>query len=243
MHQPQLFESTQDIYARVFRRLCPRTALPEIVISFKSYCNANCYIRWKNQRIEATHADVLMTAPPFVTEAIASILLARLYKKRVPQEYAEVYRCFMNNPETRQQIEKLRRERGVKRMGPSLGDYYDLEQIFDELNRQWFGSALNRPKLGWTPKSSRRILGHYDPVHHAIVLSKLLDTPKASEDLVRYVMFHEMLHIKHPIRYAQGRRVIHSKDFQDEERSYPNFDVLKEQLRKLCEEPITRRRR
>ncbi|MCW5965302.1 MAG: M48 family metallopeptidase [Bryobacterales bacterium] len=243
MHQLQLFESTKDIYARVFRCLCPRTALPEIVIAFKSYRNANCYIRWKNQRIEVRHADLLMSAPPAVTEAIAFILLARLYRKQVPEEHVAVYRAFMNDGGTRQQVEVLRRERSAKRMAPAQGTHYNLDQLFDEVNHQWFESALPRPAIGWTLSPARRILGHYDPVHHAIVVSRFLDSPEAGRDLVRYVMFHEMLHIKHPIRYEEGRRVIHSKAFRAEERRYPGFEELKEHLRALCNESSLPRRR
>lgn len=247
MHQLQLFESTKDIYARVFRRLCPRTALPEIVITFRNYRNANCYIRWKNQRIEVRHAEVLKDAPPAVTEAIACILLSRLYRKPTPQEYVQTYRDFMTAQETRQTIETLRRERGVKRMAAPAGKYYNLETIFHEVNRQWFGNALPRPALGWTRQPSRRTLGHYDPVHHAIVISSFLDSPEAGYDLVRYVMFHEMLHIKHPIHYTDGRRVIHSSAFRNEEKAYPHFAELRERLRSLCHDstrgrPARRRR-
>lgn len=234
MHQLQLFESTKDIYARVFQRLCPRAAVPEFVVSFRNYRNANCYIRWKNQRIEVRHADILMQAPAAVTEAIASILLARLYRKRVAPEHVTTYRNFMSAGETRQSIEALRRERGVKRMAGPRGRHYDLGQMFDEVNRQWFGGVLPRPKLGWTLSVSRRTLGHYDPVHHAIVISSFLDSPEAGYDLVRYVVFHEMLHIKHPIHYRDGRRVIHSAAFREEERQYPQFAELKERLRQLC---------
>ncbi len=237
MHQLQLFESTKDIYVRVFRRLCPRTELPEIVITYRSYRNANCYIRWKNQRIEVTHADVLQSAPPLVTEAIAFILLARLYRKRVSDEHLAVYRAYMNAHETRQQVELLRRERGRKRMGSPRGRHYDLEKLFDEVNRDWFGTELSRPALGWTLKPSRRILGHYDPIHHAIVLSSFLDSVEAGEDLVRYVMYHEMLHIKHPIHYGEERRVIHSREFQRDEQAYPKYNELKERLRQLCNQP------
>lgn len=243
MHQLQLFESTKDIYARVFRRLCPRTAMPEIVIAFKSYRNANCYIRWKNQRIEVRHADLLMTAPPAVTEAIAFILLSRLYRKQVPQEHVAVYRAFMNDGRTRQQVEVLRRERGEKRMRSPQGAHFNLVELFHEVNHQWFGSALPQPELGWSIQPSRRILGHYDPVHHAIVISSFLDSQEAGRDLVRYVMFHEMLHIKHPIRYQEGHRVIHSQAFRAEERKYPRFEELKEQLRRMCNEATPTRHR
>lgn len=244
MHQLQLFESTKDIYIRAFRRLCPRTPTPEFVIVFKSYRNANCYIRWKNHRIEVRHADVLMNAPAEVTEAIAFILLARLYRKPVPPDKIAVYRSFMNDQGTRSQVEEIRRERGVKRMAPAKGRFYDLDALFDEVNEWWFGGGIPRPAIGWTLQPSNRILGHFDPVHYAIVISSFLDTKEAGRELVRYVMFHEMLHIKYPITYTERRRIIHSAMFSEEESRYPGFAELKEHLGRLCSHsPASKRRR
>jgi hypothetical protein len=234
VHQAQLFESTKDIYLRVFRRLCPRMSPPEISIHFKAYRNANCYIRWKNQQIEVRHADALQSAPAHVTEAIAYILLARLYRKPVPEQYLEIYRTFMNDPATRDQIESLRRSRGRKILGSSQGRHYNLDELFDEVNNWWFGGTLPRPKIGWTLRPSVRVLGHYDPVHHAIAISSFLDSEESGIDLVRYVMFHEMLHIKYPIRYREGRREIHGREFREEEALYPGFQELKKKLERLC---------
>jgi len=244
VQQAQLFESTKDIYLRAFLRLCPRTSPPVFVIVYKAYRNANCYIRWKNQQVKVCLADVLATAPTSVTEAIAHILIGRLYRKTVPAEHLEVYRTFMNQPETRSSLETLRRSRSRKRLGSATGKYYDLDELFDEVNAWWFDGKLPRPKIGWTLQESRRILGHYDPVHHAIAVSSFLDSPEAGRDLVRYVMFHEMLHIKYPIQYRNGRREIHGRDFTEEEERFPGFAVLKEHLRRLCHAkgPIKRKR-
>jgi hypothetical protein len=242
VHQPQLFESTKDIYVRVFRSLCPRAALPEISVVFKTYRNANCYIRWRNGRIEASHSDLLQFAPVEVVEAIAFILLSRLYRKATPSGHQEVYRRYLSDPDTRARVEETRRERGGKRMLGPQGKHFDLDVLFRELNRDFFGNSLSKPRIGWTEQPSHRVLGHYDPVHHAIVLSRFLDTPEAGVDLVRYVMFHEMLHIKHPITYEGTRRIIHSRAFREEEVGYPGFAALKEKLERLCQKAARSRR-
>lgn len=156
-----------------------------------------------------------------------------------------MYRSFMNEGSTREQVEAVRRQRGRKRMAPAAGHHYDLEKIFDEVNREFFDGLIPKPTLGWAMNASRRTLGHYDPVHHAIVLSRFLDTAEAGLDLVRYVMFHEILHIKYPITFRDGKRVIHSRAFQQEERRYPGFEHLREHLRVLCHapDPVSRTRR
>lgn len=233
-HQLQLFESTKDIYYRVFRTLRPRTIPPGIHIHFKPYANANCYIRWKEQHLHVSLADSLKHAPPQITEAIAYILLCKIYRKRIPESALEAYHEYMNSGETRDRLSRVRRERGTKRMDPAQGNHFDLGEIFNELNGTFFEDGLRVPAIGWSKTASNRVLGHYDPTHHAIVISRFLDRPEAGYDLVRYVMYHEMLHIKHPIEYDGPRRVIHSRAFKEDERRYPQFTALKEKLRDLC---------
>lgn len=233
-HQLQLFESTKDIYYRVFRQLRPRTIPPDILIRFKPYANANCYIRWKDQQLHVSLADSLKFAPAPIAEAIAHILLCKIYRKSVPEAATEAYREYMNSRETRDRLSRVRQERGQKRMDPARGNHFDLEEIFKELNEAFFEGALAVPAIGWSRNASNRVLGHYDATHHAIVLSRFLDRPEAGFDLVRYVMYHEMLHIKHPIEYDGPRRIIHSRKFREEEQCYPDFALLKEKLRDLC---------
>jgi hypothetical protein len=40
-----------EIYARVFRRLKPRTPLPVIEVKFRSYANANAQIKLGGRRV------------------------------------------------------------------------------------------------------------------------------------------------------------------------------------------------
>ena len=233
-HQLQLFESTKDIYYRVFRRLKPRTVPPEIVVAFKPYANANCYIRWRNQHLHVLLADSLRLAPVAVAEAIAVILICKIYRREVPEDSLSTYREYMNDKDTRTHLERIRKQRGRKQIESPQGQHFDLDAMFDALNQRYFESALSKPRIGWSKRPSIRTLGHYDPVHHAIVLSKFLDKEAAGYDLVEYVLYHEMLHIKHPIDYSSGRRKIHPKAFREEEARYPEFDRIKEKLRDYC---------
>ena len=60
-------------------------------------------------------------------------------------------------------------------------------------------------------------------MHDTIVISKTLDSPEVPEWFVEYILFHEMLHIKHPARLIRGRRFYHTKAFRAEEERYPYF--------------------
>ncbi|MBC7927568.1 MAG: M48 family metallopeptidase [Bryobacteraceae bacterium] len=92
---------------------------------------------------------------------------------------------------------------------------------------------MARPDLGWSLRKSRVTLGHYDPCHHAIVLSSLMDGPEVPRLAVEYVMFHEMLHLRYPVEHRGARRCVHTPEFKAAERTFPQMKEARELLRKL----------
>jgi len=113
------------------------------------------------------------------------------------------------------------------------GHYYNLEEIFERLNRQFFHGLLGRPVLTWSAHSARRMLGHYDAAHNTIVVSRVFDRADTPLYAVEYLLFHEMLHLKHPVQVRGGRRCVHSREFQREEKMFPELDKVKEYLKRL----------
>jgi predicted metal-dependent hydrolase len=92
---------------------------------------------------------------------------------------------------------------------------------------------MARPALGWSSRPSRTTLGHYDPAHNAIVLSRLLDSPEAPRLVVEYVMFHEMLHLRFPVEHLGARRRVHTREFKQAEREFPGLDAAKRGIKGL----------
>lgn len=230
------FESVEQIYERVFRTLRPSLPLPTIDLRFQKFTSASSRIRFSEGVLRVRISDLLETAPSPVQESLAYILLSKLFRQRVPPKMLNHYRMYLRRPEIQETIHSTRRERGSKRVAEPEGSFFDLEKIFAETNDKFFGGAIPKPRLGWSRTPSRSILGHYDSAHHAIVLSKLLDRSHVPAWVVEYVMFHEMLHIKHPTEIckgATGRRLVHSKAFRQEEKTYPRYSEVKEALRKL----------
>src|SRR5436309_1399085 len=82
------FETPVEICSRVFKQLRPRTPVPEIEVRFCCFANANSFIRMENNRMELRISDIIEHAPAPVFEALAFILIAKLYRKPVPAEYA-----------------------------------------------------------------------------------------------------------------------------------------------------------
>jgi predicted metal-dependent hydrolase len=113
--------------------------------------------------------------------------------------------------------------RGRKRIASARGRIYDLDRIFDDLNVRYFYGLLARPRMTWSQNRARNSLGHYDPAHNAIVVSRVFDHPRVPRYAVEYIVYHEMLHLKHPVKLRGSRRCIHSAEFQAEERLFPHL--------------------
>ena len=228
-----LFEKPPEIFARVFRELKPRTVLPQIRIEFRRFANANSFIRLEGGILSVRITDILEGAPAPIIEALAYILLSKLYRRPVPRMYADRYRRYLNRKEMRRCLHLVRQERGRKLYAGPKGRYHDLEEMFEKLNFEHFHGLMARPVLGWSLRVSRRTLGHYDPSHNAIVLSKLLDSALVPRFVAEYVMFHEMLHLRYPVEHKGARRCVHTPEFKAAEKEFPRFEEAKELLKKL----------
>ena len=66
-------------------------------------------------------------------------------------------------------------------------------------------------------------MGHYDPAHHTITLSPVLDAPGVPGFVVRYIVYHEMLHAVFETASAGVRKRHHHAEFRRAERAFPDF--------------------
>jgi hypothetical protein len=227
------FETPAEIYARVLKDLKPRTEPPGIQVEFRRYANANSSIRLQEGRLTVRIADILEGAPAPIVEALAYILLGKLYRRPVPRIYEHRYRLYLNRREVRQKLQLMRQIRGRKFVSGPEGASHNLEELFERLNRQYFDGLLGRPLLGWSRQLSRSLLGHFDPSHNAIIISRIFDRPAAPPLALEYVMFHEMLHLRYPVDHNGVRRRVHTREFRQAERAFPRLAEAKELLKKL----------
>jgi hypothetical protein len=229
------FETVEEVYARVFQAVRPRTSVPEIIVRYKRYANANSRISLHNGRLLVDISDLLQTAPAPIQEALATVLLCKLFGKPADKNCLAQYRRYLNGADMRRSLHSVKRERGRKSYRQPQGILYDLEQLFAALNEQYFHSLMTQPALGWSLRASRTILGHYDPCHHVIVLSSALDSADAPEIAVRFVMFHEMLHLRYPTQNRGVRRCVHTPDFKRAELQFEDYLRAKQELNRFLE--------
>ncbi len=225
--------SANSIFKKVFRALRPRTPVPEFQVAFRPYADVNHFIRVRDGKVLVGLSDLLDGAPQPVLEAIAVILIAKLYRKPIPACYRTRYRMFLNRRAVRQKVQWIRRTRGRKHLGAPQGKHFNLEEIFEKLNREYFHGLLDCPQLSWSRAASRTALGHFDSAHNAIIISKIFDRPGTPRFLVEYILYHEMLHLKHPVVSRRGQRCVHSKLFREEERRFPKFQQAKRWMEQL----------
>ena len=227
------FETPEEIYGRVFRELKPRTPLPELSLEFCRFANADNFIRLDQGRLHIRMSDLLAGAPAPVMEALAHILLGKLYRKPVARMHCHRYRLYLNRRDVRRQAQLVRQIRGRKFISGPQGTEHNLDEVFERLNRDFFDGLMGRPLLGWSRHASRSMLGHFDPSHNAIVISRIFDQPRVPALALEYVMFHEMLHLRYPVEHHGVRRRVHTREFREAEKKFPRLNEAKEMLKRV----------
>jgi predicted metal-dependent hydrolase len=212
-----------EIFHETYRELRPRAPMPAMQVRFYPFANINNTIRLRQGELKIRLSDLLEGAPESILQAIAHILLAKLYRKQIEPLHATRYRRYTNSRELTEKAHLVRQMRGRKNLHGTQGSVYDLEEIFEDLNRRFFFGLMARPQLTWSNTHSRRRLGHYDPAHNAIVISKIFDHAGVPRYAIEYLLYHEMLHLKHPVKLRGSRRCVHGMEFQAEEKLFPQL--------------------
>lgn len=232
------------LFTDAFRQLGRKTALPEIEVRFYPYAGIHHTIRVRGGRVYVRISDIFKNAPLEVHRSLAFVLVAKLLGKQTPDAFERRYRAFAGTPQILRASDIARRRRGRKIISTSRGRVYDLDKLFARINGRFFDDAIQKPTLTWSQRRTRRILGHHDAAHDTIVISKTLDARDVPEWFVEYVLYHEMLHIKHPARIINGRRYYHTNAFRADEQRFPHYEAAQdwlEHVSRLRREPARAR--
>ena len=224
--------SLEVAFKTVHRRLKPRTPLPSIETEFFPYVGANHSATLEDGVLRVRVSDMFVTAPLEVLETLATILLSKIYRKKVdPQRHRE-YRRFTMSEEMIERSRRVRSERGrrARTTGP-IGLHRNLETLFNELNARYFEGALRKPALSWTPRKARSVLGRYNYEDDVIFVTRLLDSTTVPDYVLEYILFHEMLHVKHEPRISGLREIVHTPEFREEEKQFDYYEEANDWLK------------
>ena len=223
-----------SIFSSVHRELKPRTPAPQIQVEFFPFAGINHTARLNEGRLKVRVSDLFEEAPDEVHRALAYILLAKLYRKKIDASIHRTYRAFILRHEIQERARLARTDRGRGiRATHAQGRHFDLELLFERLNAQYFGGTLDKPMVSWSAKRSRYILGRYDASHHTIFISRIFDSPRIPSYVIEYVLYHEMLHLKHHTRVKDCRLVVHTPEFKQEERRFAEYEGAKQWLKQV----------
>jgi len=229
-----LFPGGALLFQRMFTRLGCEGRPPRFRVEFYPYASLVLTIRRREDAVYVRFSDLLWRAPLAVLEGAAALLLARVYRRKPSRELTEPYVDYARSDRTRSRMNRMRSGRVRLAATNPCGDHFDLHRLFDELNRKYFAGQLQRPHIGWSARSWRRQFGCYDPGPNQILLNRRMDRPGVPACAVEYVLFHEMLHVKHPTRRSGCTMVSHSREFREEEKRFPEFERARRILDRLA---------
>jgi len=227
-------ENLEAIFQRAHRELRPKTLIPEIRIEFFPFAGLNHTARLHENRLMIRVSDIFTDAPPEVYHSLALILLAKLYRKKIDNSYHRTYRTFILSEAIQERARRIRYDRArLARTRGSQGSHIDLNDIFDRLNEQYFANQLAKPHLSWSAKRARHVLGRFDITRNTIFISRFFDSLEVPLKVTEYVMFHEMLHVKHRGRVEDSRLVVHTAEFRAEEKLFAHYREVKHWLNSI----------
>jgi len=215
---------------RMYTRIGCAGPPPAFRVEFYPYASLVLTIRRRDEQMIVRFSDLLQRAPLPVLEGAAALLLSKIYRRRTRRALVAPYHAYAKSHKTRERIQEMRRGRVRPVALDAVGQQFDLSGMFDELNTRFFAGVLEKPHLGWSMRGWRRQFGSFDPGPNQILLNRRMDRPEIPQYVVEYVLYHEMLHVKHPTRKSGCSLISHSPEFRAEEKLFPEFERARKAL-------------
>jgi hypothetical protein len=223
----EICSSTLEAYSDLFRG-------KTIDAEFYPYIGLTHVIRRRQSGWIVRISDFCRHAPVEVVRAIAVLLAAKIARKKPPGHALRAYESFRHDPEVIAATQARRRQLGRKRILRAEGEHHSLAEIYRELNERYFGNRVEIGRLGWGARRSWRRLGHYDPVHHTITISPVLDSARVPRTVLAFLLYHEMLHTLFSESRARRRQRHHTREFSSAERAFPHYAGARRFLDEFC---------
>ncbi len=143
-------------------------------------------------------------------------LLIKILKDRRKSINIELYNLFMKN---------------VHLAVPKTKTDEILEASFNRVNEAYFNGMLDKPNLQWGNASTSK-LGSYEYGSDTITISTIFK--ESRQELLDYIMYHEMLHKKFKFQSRNGRNLHHSNEFKRMESRFPSKDLIEKEIANIA---------
>src|SRR5690348_18346402 len=114
-------ERLLNLFSETHRELRPRSSMPELRVEFFDFVAINNTIRLREGRLLVRLSDLLEGASEPVLRAIAHILLAKMYRKRIDPSHAARYRRYVSSHALVAKAHLVRQMRGRKQIETARG--------------------------------------------------------------------------------------------------------------------------
>ena len=142
-------------------------------------------------------------------------LLLKIFKEKKKTTNIDLYNIFLKN---------------VHISIPKDKNDPILEESFNRVNEKYFFGQIERPNLVWGNFSLRK-LGHYEYGSDTISMSRIFEN--SDNDILDYVMYHEMLHKKHKFHNKGLRNFHHTAEFKKKEKEFENSEDMEEKISRV----------
>lgn len=206
------------IVEKAYLELYPEAKLGEYDFSLKysdKFNDYNANIRRVGRKISFHLSKKWRNIGDDVKIGLIQCLLNKIFKTKIITQNMELYEIFLKK---------------VHIAVPKTLNDPILEESFNRVNEKYFYGLIEKPNLKWGSES-RRKLGSYEYGSDTITLSKILMN---TQELLDYVMYHEMLHKKHKFHSKNGRSYHHTKEFSMEEKKFENQEEVEIKLNALA---------
>src|SRR5215510_12045521 len=88
-------EPLENIFTAAHRELKPRTSVPQIKVEYFPFAGINHTAHLNEGKLRIRVGDLFVEAPDEVHRALALILLAKLYRKKLDTSIHRTYRAFI----------------------------------------------------------------------------------------------------------------------------------------------------
>ena len=180
---------------------------------FKPY-NANVKLRGNNLSFHLSKEWKKISKE--IQIGLIQELLTKILKDKKRTMNMELYNLFMKN---------------VHLAVPKTKTDEVLEESFNRVNEIYFNEMLDKPNLQWGNDSTSK-LGSYEYGSDTITISTIFKS--AQQELLDYVMYHEMLHKKFKFQNKNGRNLHHSNEFKKMEAKFENRNLIEKEISKLA---------
>ncbi len=178
---------------------------------FSEY-NAN--VKYNNEEIIFSLSKKWDEVSPEIQQGLIEHLLCKMYGEKKKSIKQDLYRSFMKNLSEYSRVKEQE-------------EY--LKKRFEIINNKYFFGLMSEANIKWGREATTK-LGHYEYATDTIVISSIFKEAKIKkevEELLDFVIYHEMLHKKHKYNHKKERSRHHTRAFREDEKKWHDKNIEK----------------